>query len=94
MGPIVLLDTAGCEMEEDATEGADESKRNQGEAKVAIHHCVQLLKAGIRPQDIGIITPYNAQVRQACCAHAQQLSKAASRILAHRSREVEANCHK
>ena len=40
-------------------------------AQAVMAHVQRLLKAGIAPQDIGIITPYNAQVgawelRQAC----------------------------
>ena len=34
LGPLVLLDTAGCGMEEAADEDSD-SKRNEGEAKVS-----------------------------------------------------------
>ena len=33
LGPLVLIDTAGCGMEEVADEDSD-SKRNEGEAKV------------------------------------------------------------
>ena len=33
LGPLVLIDTAGCGMEEAADEDSD-SKRNEGEAKV------------------------------------------------------------
>lgn len=33
VGPLVLIDTAGCGMEEVADEDSD-SKRNEGEAKV------------------------------------------------------------
>ncbi|CAL5218349.1 g9 [Coccomyxa viridis] len=61
LGPLVLLDTAGCGMEEAADEDSD-SKWNEGEAKVALAHADRLLAAGLQPASIGIITPYNAQV--------------------------------
>ncbi len=117
LGPLVLIDTAGCGMEEAADEDSG-SKRNevrvtrrmrmsklstmlllhvsrpdnrmarhaanirlislkeenvslalildwhacQGEAAVALAHAQRLLSAGVRPERIGIITPYNAQV--------------------------------
>ena len=34
--PVVVIDTAGCDMEEDETEETEESRRNQGEARVAL----------------------------------------------------------
>lgn len=40
----------------------DESKRNQGEASIALSYCQELLKAGIKLDQIAIIAPYNAQV--------------------------------
>lgn len=58
---LTLIDTAGCGMEEAADEDSD-SKRNEGEAQVTLAHARRLVSAGIRPEDIGIITPYNAQV--------------------------------
>lgn len=35
---------------------------NEGEAKAVMEHVRRLMAAGISPADIGIITPYNAQV--------------------------------
>lgn len=61
-GPLVLIDTAGCDFEEDETEETEDSKRNKGEAKIALQHCQNLLKSGLNIKDIGIITPYSAQV--------------------------------
>ncbi len=58
---LTLIDTAGCGMEEAADEDSD-SKRNEGEARVTIAHAQRLVSGGVRPEDIGIITPYNAQV--------------------------------
>ncbi|KAK9868471.1 hypothetical protein WJX84_007692 [Apatococcus fuscideae] len=63
LGPLLLLDTAGCDMDEQAEEGSG-SKYNDGEAQVVWAHVHGLLEAGLKPQDIGIITPYNAQVCQ------------------------------
>lgn len=60
-GPLLLLDTAGCDMEEASDEVSD-SKRNQGEAQVALAHAQRLVALGVAPHDIGIITPYSAQV--------------------------------
>ena len=39
LGPLLLIDTAGCDMEEDG--GDDDSKRNQGEAAVTMAHCAR-----------------------------------------------------
>ena len=48
-------------MEEDASQEGDDSKRNQGEAAVALEHCSRLVAAGLQLWEIGVITPYNAQ---------------------------------
>ena len=63
IGVLTLIDTAGCGMEEAADEDSD-SKRNEGEAEVTLAHAQRLVSGGVRPEDIGIITPYNAQVRE------------------------------
>lgn len=63
-GPLLLIDTAGCDMEEGVTEGPEDSKANEGEARVALAHCQRLVAAGVPQKDIGIITPYSAQVVQ------------------------------
>ena len=68
--PVLLhIDTAGCDMEEDAPStagemaGEAESKRNPGEAAVAMKHVNRLLDAGLQASQIGVITPYSAQVQ-------------------------------
>ncbi|KAK9825119.1 hypothetical protein WJX74_010900 [Apatococcus lobatus] len=61
LGPLLLLDTAGCDMDEQAEDGSG-SKYNDRETEVTWAHAHTLLEAGLKPQDIGIITPYNAQV--------------------------------
>ncbi len=47
MGPLVLIDTAGCGMEEAVDEDSD-SKRNEGEVKVSPVVCAPLLKTTMR----------------------------------------------
>jgi len=59
--PVLFIDTIGCNLgENEAVEG--ESKSNEGEAEIVTVHLEELIKAGLKPLDIGIITPYNAQV--------------------------------
>ncbi|KVH97482.1 hypothetical protein Ccrd_000437, partial [Cynara cardunculus var. scolymus] len=57
---LVLIDIAGCDMEEKKDE--EESTLNEGEAEIAIAHAKRLVQSGVRASDIGIITPYSAQV--------------------------------
>lgn len=59
--PLVLVDTAGCEMEE-AREEEGDSLRNEGEAEAVLKYVEKLLEAGVKGEEIGIITPYSAQV--------------------------------
>ena len=40
----------------------EESTLNEGEAEVAISHAKRLVQTGVHASDIGIITPYTAQV--------------------------------
>lgn len=47
-------------MEEEKDEA--DSTMNDGEARVAIEHAKRLIEGGVQPGDIGIITPYSAQV--------------------------------
>ena len=49
-----------CDMEEVKDE--EESTMNEGEAAVSIAHAKLLVESGVRASDIGIITPYSAQV--------------------------------
>lgn len=57
---LLLIDIAGCDMEEKKDE--EDSTLNEGEAEVAIAHAKRLVQSGVRASDIGIITPYAAQV--------------------------------
>ncbi|GLT96103.1 hypothetical protein SLE2022_137500 [Rubroshorea leprosula] len=57
---ILLIDTAGCDMEEKKDE--EDSTLNEGEAEIAISHAKRLTQSAVLASDIGIITPYAAQV--------------------------------
>ncbi|OCF60945.1 DNA helicase [Kwoniella mangroviensis CBS 10435] len=68
---VVFFDTAGCEFYE-RTEGDDQdskksgigegSKSNENEAGVVTKWARQLIELGVNPAEIGIVTPYQAQV--------------------------------
>ncbi|KAI2491393.1 hypothetical protein MHU86_23182 [Fragilaria crotonensis] len=57
---LLLVDTAGCGMEEGETSAG--SRFNQGEAQLVVQHVQTLLRAGIKPEEIAVISPYNGQV--------------------------------
>ncbi|KAN0077909.1 P-loop containing nucleoside triphosphate hydrolase protein [Elaphomyces granulatus] len=68
--PLVFWDTQGGHFPE-KTEDDDilkkgsllgESKSNDMEAAIAARHVDNLVKAGVKPEDIAVVTPYNAQV--------------------------------
>ena len=62
---LLLIDTAGCGMEETVDdEGGGGSKLNDGEARVVMAHVRKLIAAGVPSAAIGVITPYSAQVPQ------------------------------
>ncbi|WWC94533.1 hypothetical protein V866_001379 [Kwoniella sp. B9012] len=68
---VVFFDTAGCEFYE-RTEGDDQdskksgigegSKSNENEAGVVTKWARKLIELGVNPAEIGIVTPYQAQV--------------------------------
>ena len=74
--PVVFIDTQGglfperAESDEDGDDGSKkkprlvgaDSKSNDMEALLAKAHVKQLVEAGIGPEDIAVITPYNAQL--------------------------------
>jgi DNA polymerase alpha-associated DNA helicase A len=73
--PVVFIDTQGGDFPErndgDDGDGAGksrfrglhaESKSNPMEAALVKHHVRTLVAAGVRPEDIAVVTPYNAQV--------------------------------
>ena len=61
--PLLMIDTAGRGFEEETPEGS-ESKMNPGEAELAAAEVRKLIRAGVRPQDIAVISPYDAQAQK------------------------------
>lgn len=71
--PLIFFDTQGSDFpekseEEDAEKKAGkgmlgESKSNEMEAALVRRHVQTLVNAGLKPEDIAVVTPYNAQVR-------------------------------
>lgn len=72
--PLIFIDTQGGDYPE-RTEEEDkdnpkkgkgslygDSKSNEMEAALVRQHVQQLVDAGVRPEDIAVVTPYNAQV--------------------------------
>lgn len=57
---VLMIDTAGCQMGEDG--GSMESKWNQGEADIVVSVYKRLLKYGVEPKNIAVLTPYSKQV--------------------------------
>jgi DNA polymerase alpha-associated DNA helicase A len=71
--PVIFIDTQGGDFpeknEEDDTgrKGSirslyGESKSNEMEAALVRQHVRKLVNAGVKPEDIAVVTPYNAQV--------------------------------
>jgi superfamily I DNA and/or RNA helicase len=56
-----LIDTVGFDCLE-AQVDEDQSKYNEGEAKLVVNYLLKLVTGGISPKNIAVITPYNAQV--------------------------------
>ncbi|MCA1827878.1 MAG: AAA family ATPase [Myxococcales bacterium] len=61
--PLEMIDTAGRGFEEQ-TPADSESKFNEGEAGLAASEVRRLLAAGVRAQDVAVISPYDAQVQR------------------------------
>ncbi|XP_077549705.1 DNA-binding protein SMUBP-2-like isoform X2 [Haemaphysalis longicornis] len=59
--PLLLIDTAGCEMAELDTPD-EESKGNEGEADLVAIHVERLVSSGVPASEIAVISPYNLQV--------------------------------
>jgi predicted DNA helicase len=59
---IELIDTAGADYTE-TVEADGESRYNEAEAGLVGRKVAELLEAGLRPTQIGILSPYAAQVR-------------------------------
>eukprot|EP01133_Synstelium_polycarpum_P018869 gene18869-22570_t len=60
--PLMMIDTSGCAMEESADDES-ESKFNIGETKVVLRCIEKLVRYGMDQAAIGVITPYNGQVK-------------------------------
>ena len=60
--PVTFIDTAGAGYEEEL-EPDGESRRNPAEGNLALRKLSELRDAGLRSREIGVITPYAAQVR-------------------------------
>jgi len=72
--PLIFFDTQGGDFPEKSEEEEVgkkagkgimvESKSNEMEAALVKQHVQNLVDAGVKPEDIAVITPYNAQVWQ------------------------------
>ncbi|KAF4480099.1 HCS1-DNA helicase A [Fusarium agapanthi] len=72
--PVIFIDTQGGDFPEQNEEDEKEtprkgraglhgdSKSNEMEAALVQQHVRQLVGAGVRPEDIAVVTPYNAQL--------------------------------
>lgn len=60
--PVQFIDTAGASYDEELEEDTG-SRRNVQEASLAVKKVRALLALGVQPSQIGVITPYRAQVR-------------------------------
>jgi predicted DNA helicase len=60
--PVQFIDTAGASYDEELEEDTG-SRRNVQEAALAVKKVAALLDAGVNAAQIGVITPYRAQVR-------------------------------
>lgn len=58
--PLLLIDTAGCNMYE--SENAAGSRFNEGEAQIVVQHVRKLMAMGVQQDQIAVISPYNGQV--------------------------------
>ncbi|MFL5390487.1 MAG: AAA domain-containing protein [Myxococcales bacterium] len=61
--PLEVIDTAGRGFEEETPEASD-SKANEGEAGLAAAEVERIIQKGVRPADIAVIAPYDAQVQR------------------------------
>ncbi|KAG0170817.1 hypothetical protein DFQ28_001640 [Apophysomyces sp. BC1034] len=64
--PLVMIDTSDTglayEITDEAQDAEAQSKANEREVELAVHHVQTLLDEGIQQEQIGVITPYAAQV--------------------------------
>jgi DNA polymerase alpha-associated DNA helicase A len=73
IAPVVFYDTQGGDFPETLEENSEtgsrgksallaESKVNENEAALVAHHVARLIEAGVKGEDIAVITPYNGQL--------------------------------
>jgi DNA polymerase alpha-associated DNA helicase A len=74
--PLIFIDTQGGDFLEKAEDEDDtaskkgksallgDSKSNEMEAALVKQHVASLVRAGVRPEDVAVVTPYNGQVGQ------------------------------
>ena len=64
--PLIYIDTAGSLMYEavDQEIGKNESKYNVGEVDLVIQMIKELISVNLQEKEIGVITPYSAQVSE------------------------------
>jgi ATP-dependent RNA/DNA helicase IGHMBP2 len=60
--PVTFIDTAGAGWDEEIESGGS-SRRNPSEGEFVLRKVSELLDAGLKSEDIAVITPYAAQVR-------------------------------
>ena len=62
---LMMIDTAGRNMQEaKSANKVAPSFANLGEAAIVVDHVKSLVEKGVRPQDIGVVTPYALQVKK------------------------------
>lgn len=61
--PLFLIDTSTSALHEDEQTEGEESRSNAGEVELVVQHLQVLINAGIKENDVAIITPYAAQVQ-------------------------------
>lgn len=73
--PVVFIDTQGGDFPEKNEDDSpkrglhSESKSNEMEAALVRQHVRDLVGSGVKPEDIAVVTPYNAQVGVPFCTH-------------------------
>ncbi|PAA79867.1 hypothetical protein BOX15_Mlig022361g1, partial [Macrostomum lignano] len=70
--PLLLVDTAGCDLAELESDDSEMSKANTGEAAIVAEHVSALVTSGLALSDIAVISPYNLQVEHIRLALQQQ----------------------
>lgn len=60
--PLIWYDTQGGDFNENESEQLDNSKFNENESLIVLKHIRALTDSGVKESQIGVISPYNAQV--------------------------------